>query len=201
METDRSHPSNNASGTGSMKEQKWRQEQQTQHLDDESGPGLVLRGGLEKPLRKQQLHTKQTQQALSPRRNLRVRFHIIRNARIENVGKSQSCMVSKLRFIWKQTVVWRRASEGLATVVDDSSPLCATTRDDRATLVFPGMCVFGVGGTWVEEWSPAQIRAEIAESWAGQQEVRLTLGWPRLSSPYGGLTGYHRSTGAFPDNW
>ena len=125
--------------------------------------------------------------------SVRVRFHIIRNARIENVGKSQSCMVSKLRFIWKQTVVWRRASEGLATVVDDSSPLCATTRDDRATLVFPGMCVFGVGGTWVEEWSPAQIRAEIAESWAGQQEVRLTLGWPRLSSPYGGLTGYHRS--------
>ena len=34
---------------------------------------------------------------------LRVRFHIIRNARIENVGKSQSCMVSKLRIIWKQT--------------------------------------------------------------------------------------------------
>ena len=35
---------------------------------------------------------------------LRVRFHIIRNACIENVGKSQSCMVSKLRIIWKQTV-------------------------------------------------------------------------------------------------
>ena len=35
---------------------------------------------------------------------LRVRFHIIRNARIENLGKSQSCMVSKLRIIWKQTV-------------------------------------------------------------------------------------------------
>ena len=34
-----------------------------------------------------------------------MRFHIIRNARIENVGKSQSCMVSKLRIIWKQTVV------------------------------------------------------------------------------------------------
>ena len=33
---------------------------------------------------------------------LLVRFHIIRNARIENVGKSQSCMVSKLRIIWKQ---------------------------------------------------------------------------------------------------
>ena len=35
---------------------------------------------------------------------VRVRFHIIRNARIENVGKSQSCMVSELRIIWKQTV-------------------------------------------------------------------------------------------------
>ena len=35
---------------------------------------------------------------------VRVRFHIIRNARIDNVGKSQSCMVSKLRIIWKQTV-------------------------------------------------------------------------------------------------
>ena len=34
---------------------------------------------------------------------VRVRFHIIRNARIENVGKSQSCMVSKLRIIWKRT--------------------------------------------------------------------------------------------------
>ena len=36
--------------------------------------------------------------------NVRVRLHIIRNACIENVGKSQSCMVSKLRIIWKQTV-------------------------------------------------------------------------------------------------
>ena len=36
---------------------------------------------------------------------VRVRFHIIRNARIETVGKSQSCMVSNLRIIWKQTVL------------------------------------------------------------------------------------------------
>ena len=35
---------------------------------------------------------------------LQVRFQIIGNARIENVGKSQSCMVSKLPIIWKQTV-------------------------------------------------------------------------------------------------
>ena len=34
----------------------------------------------------------------------RVRFHIIRNSRIENVGKSMPCMVSNLRMIWKQTV-------------------------------------------------------------------------------------------------
>ena len=31
-----------------------------------------------------------------------VRFQIIRSAQIENVGQSQSCMVSKLRIIWKQ---------------------------------------------------------------------------------------------------
>ena len=38
-------------------------------------------------------------------RELRVRFHIIRNGRIENVGKYQSCMFFKLRIIWKQTVL------------------------------------------------------------------------------------------------
>ena len=31
-------------------------------------------------------------------------FAEVRNARIENVGKSQSCMISKLPIIWKQTV-------------------------------------------------------------------------------------------------
>ena len=35
---------------------------------------------------------------------IRVRLHIIVNVRIKNVGKYQSCMVSKLRIIWKQTV-------------------------------------------------------------------------------------------------
>ena len=39
-----------------------------------------------------------------PARMLPVCFHIIRNVRIENVGKYQSCMVSKLQIIWKQTV-------------------------------------------------------------------------------------------------
>ena len=32
----------------------------------------------------------------------RVRLHIIENARIKNVGKSQSCMVSKVPVVWKQ---------------------------------------------------------------------------------------------------
>ena len=37
-------------------------------------------------------------------RQIRVRFHIIGNDIIKNVGKSQSCMVSKLPIAWKQTV-------------------------------------------------------------------------------------------------
>ena len=35
--------------------------------------------------------------------NIPVRFHIIGNARIKNVGKYQSCMVSKLPSIWMET--------------------------------------------------------------------------------------------------
>ena len=35
---------------------------------------------------------------------LRVRLHIIRNERIEIVGKSQSCVISKLRITCKQIV-------------------------------------------------------------------------------------------------
>ena len=34
-----------------------------------------------------------------------MRFQIIGTARITNVGKSQSCMVSTLPIIWKQTVL------------------------------------------------------------------------------------------------
>ena len=54
----------------------------------QTGPGGWLRSG-------------------SKTRAVRVRFQIICNARIEYVGKSQSCMVSKIRIIWKQTVPWR----------------------------------------------------------------------------------------------
>ena len=43
----------------------------------------------------------------SGEQKIRVRFHIFRNARIKTVCKYQSCMVSKLRIIWKQTVAVR----------------------------------------------------------------------------------------------
>eukprot|EP01048_Picozoa_sp_COSAG05_P001362 COSAG05_NODE_45_length_25418_cov_92.923299_28_plen_107_part_01 len=36
--------------------------------------------------------------------SMRVRLHKIRTERTENVGKSQSCMVSELRIICRQTV-------------------------------------------------------------------------------------------------
>ena len=41
---------------------------------------------------------------VSYRPRVRVHLHIIRNERIENVGKYQSCMVSKLPITWKQAV-------------------------------------------------------------------------------------------------
>ena len=46
------------------------------------------------------------QQCLVPIQEVRrqVRFQIIRNARTENVGESQSCMVSKVRMTWKQAL-------------------------------------------------------------------------------------------------
>ena len=65
---------------------------------------------------------------------VRVRFQIIRNARIENLGKYQSCMVSKLRIIWKQTVPCcaqgRRAMHAIAVAICESprkSPIKWTT--------------------------------------------------------------------------
>ena len=52
-----------------------------------------------------------------------MRLHIIRNERIENVGKSQSCMVPKLRIICKQTVpvdhLESRERERLISDLDD----------------------------------------------------------------------------------
>ena len=39
-----------------------------------------------------------------PTTQVRVRLRIIRNARIKNVGKSEACMVYKLRILFKRTV-------------------------------------------------------------------------------------------------
>ena len=50
-----------------------------------------------------------------------MRFHIIRNARIDNVGKYQSCMVSKVRIIWKQTVRSPVRGGGLSRAVDGAA--------------------------------------------------------------------------------
>ena len=58
--------------------------------------------------RRQTAHAERVRRAGSD--DVRVRFHIIRNACTENVGKSQYCMVSKLRIIWKQTVVEKRTT-------------------------------------------------------------------------------------------
>ena len=63
--------------------------------------------------------------------DVRVRLHIIRNVRIENSGKYQSCMVSKLRIICKQTeaLLWAAAeTRGL------SAKLC-NLRLPNASLV------------------------------------------------------------------
>ena len=57
---------------------------------------------------------------------VRVRFQIIRNARIENAGKSQSCMVSKLPIIWKQTVPSKSLEEtSLLQPLQDESKTAA----------------------------------------------------------------------------
>ena len=64
-------------------------------------------------LRRANLYNKTREAQRHSCATVRVRFHIIRNACIENVGKSQSCMVSKLRIVWKQTVVPWAAAVGL----------------------------------------------------------------------------------------
>ena len=67
-----------------------------------------------------------------------VRFHVIRNARISNVGESQSCMVSKLRMMWKQGVV--QANADRATGPGERSPasaMRASARGGTRSLTVP----------------------------------------------------------------
>ena len=64
-------------------------------------------------------------------RNVRVRFHKIRNARISSVGKYQSCMFSKLPIICKQTLLYH---SWLPTAGDVNSNLKLMVVEDGAQL-------------------------------------------------------------------
>ena len=88
---------------------------------------------------------------------IRVRFHIIRNVRIENVGQSQPCMVSKLRIIWKQTV------DGWVRLRGASTP----RRFATAGLLPNGKVLVtgGLVGSALVEWEKA---AEVWDPQTGQ---------------------------------
>ena len=69
---------------------------------------------------------------------VRVRFQIIGNVRIENVGKSQSCMVSKLPIMWKQTVLqhkYQNTTSGRRRDLRPKPPMAAWMR--KVSLVPP----------------------------------------------------------------
>ena len=87
-----------------------------------------------------------------------VRFHIIRNARIENVGKYQSCMVSKLRMIWKQTV------GGVA-------PACRKVRAVAAMALLSPPAAMGEGARSVAAERHAGVGAACAATAAGLAAV------------------------------
>ena len=89
-----------------------------------------------------------------------MRLHIIRNERIENVGKSQSCMISKLRIICKQIVDSGGSVAALALKaalqVDDNSKGASPTQSHsdmnrRRLLVemnYDLICLGGGGRLW-----------------------------------------------------
>ena len=60
-----------------------------------------------------------------------MRFHIIGNASIKNVGKYQSCMVSKLPIIWKRT---RTTAAGGGGSREDGAAMLIDTQADIDVL-------------------------------------------------------------------
>ena len=69
-----------------------------------SRPELNLAGSLTQPFADTRLtYPTGAQPKLRVRLHNNIDIYIIRNERIENVVKSQSCMVSKVRMIWKRT--------------------------------------------------------------------------------------------------
>ena len=84
-----------------------------------------------------------------------MRFHIIRNARIENVGKSQSCMVSKAPIACKQTVPSRTGDRAAA----------ASRARYGTTAAAPGLTHGGFarrhGGLWAAVLPHAEVSPSI----------------------------------------
>ena len=97
-----------------------------------------------------------------------VRFYTIRDSRIENVGKYQSCMVCKLRILWKQSdqedadqCVELLAGSGidcetgflsaktLGKALSDSDPKSYAPKLEYCERLVPGD--YGDGGSWVAE--------------------------------------------------
>ena len=99
---------------------------------------LVIRPRTLSPDKAKDLLDAGVRQQLAHLDSLRVRFQIIRNARIDNVGESQTCMVSKLRIIWKQTVgsraLLRTASSAVGTAAGRAR-LAFTESTERALRV------------------------------------------------------------------
>ena len=102
---------------------------------------------------------------------LRVGSEITRNARIEIVCKYQSCMVSKLRMIWKRTVprtAHRRACCGQRTMVRRGVSL--------SQLYFPGPSA----GIFSLAFSRSAYAAAAAA--AAQQQLQISSMGVRLAA-------------------
>ena len=119
--------------------------------------------------------------------DLRVRFQIIGNACIKNVGKSQSCMVSKLPIIWKQTV-------GDGDLGEDGDAEILRNNGGGKHCMMISM----IGSRLVEEWSASRVADAIDEDLASRRArrggaLRVRFAPYRLSSAYGGVHDQARS--------
>ena len=136
---------------------------------------------------------------------VRVRFHIIRNARIENVGKSQSCMVSKLRIIWKQTVVPAQGAGHSPSTLARAAPgggaglLASGSLPWGGTSPFPGAAPRGQRGLAAPATAAATATAAAAATAgaAGRSELNELNQLGRSHNSIGGTTGNGSCSGGF----
>ena len=131
---------------------------------------------------------------------LRVRFQIIGNARIENVGKSQSCMVSKLPIIWKQTVLRTTAAvcelvgvhSGKATAVPDHDRPRGVELSNRGSRLLRDA---GAAGEIKPENAPVPaLRGLPADRMAPR--FAAAVAYPRRVAANGAATGGARAAAA-----